>query len=220
MLLRICLFLSMLFCLTSCFEVVEDVTFKKDGSGVFKLIINLSQSKNELNTLMKLDSSSGYKIPKEKQLNAYFDQALRTLKTTEGLSNSIVKRDFKNWVFEIKTDFRNTTDLENGIKNVYGDFSGNKAFIFLNTLAFNGKTFAREIGKPDEKTLSQLNKPTEKRILGKAKYIAIYRFETNIMAQRNSKAKISPSKKAVMLQCNILNIINGKETIQNHITLN
>ena len=48
--------LLLLFSFTSCFEIVEDISFKKDGSGVLKLILNLSQSKNEINTLMKLDS--------------------------------------------------------------------------------------------------------------------------------------------------------------------
>jgi len=220
MILRTFLSLLVIISLSSCFEVVEDITFKNDGSGVFKLIINLSQSKNEINTLMKLDTSSGYKIPKEKELNAYLDQALKTLKTSDGLTNVSITKDFKNWVFEIKADFNKSENLETGLKNIYSDFSGGKKFTFRNKITFDGKLLEREMDAPDEKTRVQLNKPTEKRIFAKAKYTTIYRFESTVNSHKNARAKVSPSKKAVMLQANVLNVINGKETIQNIIKLN
>ena len=163
-------FLMLMLCgLTSCFEIVEDISFKNDGTGALKLIINLSQSKNEINTLMKLDSSAGYKIPNEREINAYLDQALKTLKVTGGLSNVSIKRDFKNWIFEIKTDFKNTQNLEMGLINIYNDFSGGKQFAFRNKLTFDGKTVERDMQSMDEKTRKDLNKPTEKRIFAKAK---------------------------------------------------
>lgn len=220
MVIRTGLFFLILIGLTSCFEVIEDVTFKKDGSGTFKLVINLSQSKNEINTLMKLDSSSGYKIPKPDELNAYLDQAMKTLKNTEGLSSVNLKRDFKNWIFEIKTDFVSTQNLEEGLKNLNIDFFDGRKFVFINKLNYSGKTLEREMQCVDEKTRKDLNKPTEKMIFAKAKYTTIYRFEETIDKSSNKRAKISPSKKAIMLQCNVLNIINGKETIQNQIKLN
>jgi len=212
--------LILLLCLSSCFEIVEDVSFKKDGSGVFKLIVNMSQSKNELNSLMKLDSSSGYEIPTMNEINSYLNQTLQTLKTTEGLSNISLKRDFKNWVFEIKTDFNTTENLDLGLKNLHSHFSGGHPPKFKNILINTGKMVERDIQKLDEKTLKELNKPLGKKIFAKAKYTTIYRFETTIKNMTNKRAKISPSQKAIMLQSNILNIINGKETIQNQITLN
>lgn len=213
-------FIIILLSLTSCFEIVEDVTFKKDGTGIFKLIVNLSQSKNEINSLMKLDSSAGYNIPTEREINTYLDQALRTLKTTEGLTNVSIKRDFKNWIFEVRTNFKNTENLEKGLINLHSDFSGGEPFTFRNKLKYNGKTVEREVQTLDEKTRKELNKPTEKKIFAKAKYTTIYRFESTIEKSSNTRAKVSPTKKAIMLQSNVLNIINGKETIQNQIILN
>ena len=213
-------FALLLFSLTSCFEIVEDVSFKKDGSGVLKLILNLSQSKNEINTLMKLDSSSGYKIPTENEINAYLDRTLQTLKSTEGLSNVSIKRDFKNWIFEVKTNFKSGENLERGLQSVHREFAEGEPLLFKNKLIYNGKTLQREAQNIDEKTRKELNKPTEKKIFAKAKYTTIYRFENSIEKSNNTRAKISPSKKAIMLQCNVLNLINGKETIQNQILLN
>jgi hypothetical protein len=132
----ITIYCLLVFFLSACFEIVEDITFKKDGSGTFKLIINLSQSKNQINSLMKLDSSSGYEIPNEKKINTYLDQSLKVLKSTEGLSNISIKRDFTNWLFEIKADFSTTENLETGLKNIYSNFSGGKQFTFRNKIIF------------------------------------------------------------------------------------
>ncbi len=206
--------------LTSCFEVIEDISFKKDGSGVVKLILNLSQSKNEINTLMKLDSSSGYKIPTESDINSYLNRVLQSLKSTEGLSNVSIKRDFKNWIFEVKSNFKNSENLEKGLQSVHAEFAEGEPLLLKNKLIYNGRTLQRETQYIDENTRKELNKPTEKKIFAKAKYTSIYRFENTIEKSSNTRAIISPSKKAIMLQSNILNIINGKETLQNHILLN
>lgn len=220
MLRKIGLYLVLLCGLTSCFEIVEDVTFRKNGSGVLKLIINLSQSKNEINTLMKLDSNSGYRIPREKEINAYLDKAIITLKATPGLSKVMLRRDFTNWVFEIETEFNNTKSLEEGMKAIYGEYSGGKPFSFRNKLIYNDKSVEREMEPFDENVKKQLNKPTEKKIFARAKYTTIYHFENQVLTYSNKRAKLSPSKKAIMLQTNVLNLINGIESIQNNIKLN
>jgi hypothetical protein len=220
MLRKIGLYLVLLCGLTSCFEIVEDVTFRKNGSGVLKLIINLSQSKNEINTLMKLDSNSGYRIPREKEINSYLDKAIITLKATPGLSKIVLRRDFTNWVFEIETEFNNTKSLEEGMKAIYSEFSGGKQFSFRNKLIYNDKSLEREMEPFDENVKKQLNKPTEKKIFARAKYTTIYHFENQVLTYSNKRAKLSPSKKAIMLQTNVLNLINGIESIQNNIKLN
>jgi len=199
---------------------MEDVTFRKDGSGILKLIINLSQSKNEINTLMKLDSNSGYRIPREKEINAHLDRIVNSIKTTKGLSKIILRRDFTNWVFEIQTEFDNTKSLEEGMKGIYGDFSGGRSVSFRNKLVYNGKLMERDMEPFDEDAKKQLNKPTERKIFARAKYTTIYRFENEVLTYSNKKAKLSPSRKAIMLQSNVLNLINGIESIQNIIKLN
>lgn len=219
MVLKICFIFFLLISLCSCFEVIEEINFNKNGSGVFKLSLNLSQSKNEINTLMRLDSSSGYHIPKVNDINASFNQAIVTLKKTEGLSNITIKRDFKNWIFELKTEFKSTKNLETGLKNIYADFLDDESKAPKNKLGFDGKLAKRESAPLEAATRKRMNNPTEKRILTKAKYTTIYHFENQISSYTNKRAKVSPSKKAIMLQSSLLNIINQKETIENQIKL-
>ncbi len=219
MLLRISLFSFLLVSLCSCFEIVEDVNLNKNGSGVFKLSLNLSQSKNEINTLMRLDSSSGYHIPKIKEIDAALNTTIATLKKTEGLTNISIQRDFKNWIFELKTDFKTTKNLETGLKNIYAVFLDDPSKSLKNKLAYDGKILKRESAPLDAAMRKRLNNPTEKRIFAKAKYTTIYHFENKIATYTNKRSKVSSSKKAIMLQSSVLNIINQKETIANQIKL-
>ena len=49
-------FLVVLFMLSSCVEIIDDLTFKSDGSGTFKYTLNLSASKVKVNSVLALDS--------------------------------------------------------------------------------------------------------------------------------------------------------------------
>lgn len=204
---------------SSCFEVIEDIAFKSDGSGNLRLIVNCSQSKSEINALLKLDSASGYKIPDESDLNAYMDQAVRTLKITEGIDKVVLTRDFTNWIFEVKLSFRNTSCLEAALKNLHSDLARDEAHVLVNLIKYNGKVMERDLLPADETVVRQLNRPTERKILSKAQYTSVYRFDKPVASCSNPRAKISPSRKAVMLQSNILNLINGGETLKNIIQI-
>ncbi len=219
MLQRNTLYIALLLILSSCFEIVEDITFKNDGSGNLKVICNLSQSKSELNTLIRMDSSSGYRIPSKLEIDEHLDLTLKVLKSTEGLSNVTLKRDYTNWIFEIQAEFKSVKYLEEGLKKINDEFVGDRSYFQADALVYDGKSLVRDVKVPDEETRKYLNKPTEKRILSLAKYTTIYHFERPIVSCTNKNAKISPSRKAIMLQSNLINLINGEESIKNLIKL-
>ena len=66
----IVLFLS----LASCIEISDDISFKTDGSGTFKYVVNLSSSKIKVNSILSLDSLDGKKIPSSYQLKEKIEQ--------------------------------------------------------------------------------------------------------------------------------------------------
>ena len=55
-------------------------------------------------------------------------------------------------------------------------------------------------------------------LMESAKVVSIYRFEDSVKNVSNSKAKISPSNKSVMLEGNIAEFATGKKTLENHIS--
>src|SRR5690554_2636297 len=73
--------------LSSCFELIEDTTLNADGSGNYKLTLNLSASTTRINSIMAMDSVDGKKVPSRNELNTEFQKHLKKLEAKEGISN-------------------------------------------------------------------------------------------------------------------------------------
>ena len=56
--------------LSSCIEIIDDISFNEDGSGTFKYNINLSSSKVKINSALALDSIDGKKVPSRLEIEA------------------------------------------------------------------------------------------------------------------------------------------------------
>lgn len=58
------LLLPLLF-LVSCFDILDKVNVKADGSGEYSLILNASKSKTRLASISKMETINGKKVPKK-----------------------------------------------------------------------------------------------------------------------------------------------------------
>lgn len=212
------LLLPLLF--TSCFEVVEDVTLNKDGSGKVALILNFSQSKTKLKTIMLMDSINGYKIPSKTEITKEFDNVIRTLRGIKGLSNIQKNIDFDEYIFKISCNFSdieklnqvvatfsamNNMQVPKGLKH----FSYNKATkVFTRNYEYDLAKEFRNVRNDDRKAFEN------------AAYITVYHFENTIISSKNKTAHIAKNKKAIMLKVSAQDIINNRNTIKNQIKLN
>jgi len=209
--------LIMLF--SSCFQVIEEINMKNDGSGDILITINLSQSKTKVASLMLLDSINGYKVPSKKDIQAKMDEAVSYLKTKEGISNIKQSIDFNTYIATLSFSFKNVSNLNNisnhilknqNIKSSAASYTYNKATnTFVRNYQYVGKAKA-EYNKLKEQ---------DRAIFKTATYTSIYRFEQSINKQNNPLATISKTKKAILLKCSILDLINNKANISNQIQL-
>ena len=100
----IVLFLSIT--MSSCLEILEDVKINNDGTGTFKLIVNLSQSKGSIAKIMAQDSIQGKAIPSKDNIVLHINTVINQLKTQEGISNVNNTIDLDNFIFNISFDFQ------------------------------------------------------------------------------------------------------------------
>jgi hypothetical protein len=203
---------------TSCFELIEQVFIKKDGSGNLQLTLNLSKSKTKINSIRQMKAINGHDIPTEGEVR----QKIRTLEKdvakTKGVTGVKTTMDFDNYIVTMSCNFTNANLLNGIVKNIaktgteakyleksYNYDAANNSFERLNKISL----------KSDYNKLSN----ADKEVFATANYTAIYKFENTINTASNKDAKISPSKKAIMLQQNVLDIIMGKKSIENKINL-
>jgi hypothetical protein len=223
MLKRNCLFLLLLLiscCLSSCFQILEEINLSASGSGNVTLTINLSSSKTKVASIMLLDSVNGYKVPSKQTINKEMDEVVSFLRSSKGITNVRKKLDLENFIGSVSFSFDNISNINNINQHVLRKLKVNA--ISSSSYVYNpvNSTFQRNYVYTKE-ALNQYNKlkPEVKNVFKEATYTSIYRFEKPVINVSNPLVKISASKKAVMLNTGILGLINGKTNISNKIIL-
>lgn len=216
------LFTSLLFC-TSCFEVLEEISFNKDGSGRITVTANLSKSKSKLASVMLLDSVNGYKVPSKDDINLAMKNAIDHLKKTEGISNIEKTADYDNYIFSIACDFKSVESVNSIFKEMINNQNRREKTSFSTTnFSYNdvNHQFKRHF-KYDGSIKKKFNslKPEDKKVFNDASYTTIYRFNSSVKSVSNSGAKIAPNKKAVFMRVPALSLITGQQTLENTIQL-
>jgi len=205
---------------TSCFQLIEDVTVKQDGSGTAIFTANLSQSKTKLASIMLLDSVNGYKVPSKIDIRNHLAEITTELKQIQGVSDVKHTIDFDKFVATISFSFADVGNLNSISNRIFEEMKvkpSNKS-----SYAYRGdtRTFSRMyVHEPDAKAAFDKLKETDKEIFKSATYTSIYRFDRTVVSQSNKSAKLAASKKAVMLQHAVLDLIQGRQNMTNHITL-
>ncbi|MBL0144593.1 MAG: hypothetical protein IPP48_01335 [Chitinophagaceae bacterium] len=91
----------------SCFEIIEQVFLKADGSGNFQLVLNLSKSKTKLNSIAKMKTINGHEVPSKGEIKYRLTQIEKTLSKTTGISNAKTTLDFDNYIATAVLIFQN-----------------------------------------------------------------------------------------------------------------
>lgn len=213
--------LILLMCVfSSCFQIIEEINVAANGSGTVNLTVNLSASKTKVASIMLLDSVNGYKVPSKQKIQQEMDEVVAYLKNSPGISNVKKTVDLENYIASVSFAFRNISNINNVNQNVLKKMKI-KA-ISNSSYSYNPETntFQRSYAHTKE-ALIEYNKlkPEVKNVFKEASYTSIYRFEKPVSTCSNPLAKVSKTKKAVMLNTGMLGLINGKTNISNKIIL-
>jgi hypothetical protein len=217
---KLLLFIVLIPFLSSCFEVIEEIAMKNDGTGDVVLTINLSQSKTKVASVMLLDSIQGYKVPSKQKIQQELNEAVAYLRKSEGISNVKSTSDFNNYIATISFSFKDVSNINNITKNILAQQKIKATNTSSYTYNKATKTFSRKyqtIGTA--KAEFNKLKAKDKAVFNGATYTSIYRFESVVTSSTNPASNVSKSKKAVMLKSSIMDLINGKINVSNSIQL-
>jgi hypothetical protein len=204
----------------SCFQLIEEITLKSNGSGEAQLTLNLSQSKTKLASILLLDSINGYKVPNEKEINRFMNETVEYLQKKQGITNIRKTTDLKNYIFSVKFNFSTVSDLNNLTRQLLEEQKIKSVNGSSYTYEKNTNTFKRNYQYISD-TRNEYNKlkSEDKAVFKTAVYTSIYRFEQPITSCSNPLSKKSPSGKAVMMNTPVIELINGKANITNTVQL-
>lgn len=213
---------AILISLTGCFDVTEEVKMNADGSGELRLNIDLSQSKGNLAGYMEAGEINGVEIPSEAKIKSEIKKLKKALSKIKGISKVKAKSDFDEFIFEVTANFDNMKALNKAINASVKVFNQTPFPLpRFKHFAFKDNQFSRLFEYTNERFTQEEYDgmmSVVRYLMESAKVVSIYRFEEPVKTVSNTKAKLSPSKKAVMLEGNIAEFATGKKTLENHIS--
>ncbi|SHL57806.1 hypothetical protein [Chryseobacterium polytrichastri] len=203
--------------LTSCFDILEKANVKADGTGEYTVILNASKSKTRLASISKMETINGKKVPKKPEIENKINEASRIFKATPGISNVKTSVDLDNYVIKLSCNFKKIENINAGLeqlkaKNILGKMIPTQIY----SQNLDKKSFTRNKVNTFKTDYDKMS-TADKEVFNNAKYTSVLQFENTIKSQTNSSYVLSPNKKAVKLDANVLDFILQKKQIQNTI---
>ncbi len=206
--------------LSSCIEIIDDLSLKSDGSGTFKYSVNLSSSKIKVNSILALDSIDGKKVPNIDDIKQKIDQFIKTLDAQNGISNVKVEENYTDFIFKFQCDFTSVFTLQDGLKQSIVILSKEKSIPQLdhNWLTWDGNKLVRSIPEITGKKINEIN-DSDIELLKKGSYTSITRFDKAVEKFENQAAQLSKSKMAIMVKTDTYRLKENQDILENTIYL-
>lgn len=220
---RLVLFLGLTLSLTGCFELIEDTTIHKDGSGEYKLTLNMSASQTRLNSIMALDSIKGKKVPSEAELNEEITGFIQKLNGSSGISNANYSLNTDKWILKFSCSFDSLPCLKRAINQASKKWlkkeEDSEKFEHI-SISYNGNEYVRSFSAEiKENTRQELKKDEEFGQLAEGKCVFIQRFDQTVESVSHSQVKVAKNSKATMLMISPIAVLNDPSLLDYKVIL-
>lgn len=207
--------LCLSFCLSSCFELIEQISMNADGTGEMTITLNMNESKDKLQKFMEMeDGVAGYKAPERKDMDVFFAKVVETVSEVEGISD--VKSDiyYEDFIFSVSASFDDMESMNKAVNNFTTGMSRG-LLPFKNEYTYSNGMFKRvfespiPVGEYDKIPLMQ------RLILESARIVNVYRFEKEIKDMGNTSTELSHDAKEARFESTLSDIVKGVKTPAN-----
>lgn len=208
------------FGVTSCIDIIDDISINNDGSGTLKYTVNLSSSKIKINSILALDSLDGQKIPSLDEIKEKVAAFKQNLEAKPGISNVTLESNYTDYFFRLQCDFTNVTTLQTALKEVIQELSKEKNIPELEQtwLSWDGQKMVRSIPEITVKKTKDF-KAEDIELMKQGKYTSISRFQRTVEKYDNPSALLSSNKMAVMIKTNPYALTQNSNILENTIYL-
>lgn len=210
------------FFFTSCLEITEEVSMNADGSGSAVMTVNLSESKDNIKNYMSQEEYQGMKIPKVDEIKEMIAEVETVMRGVSGLSNVESKSNFEDFIFSFSGNFSDLNVLNTAVNTLAKELSKKSPMtqtpVIKDNFSYTKGNFKRHFDYPIDTEMYGKLGFMQQFLLENSRLVGIYRFPTAVKSQSNTNAKLSSSKKSVMLKTNLAQIAKGETSLENTIS--
>jgi hypothetical protein len=213
---------------SSCLDIEEEISLNTDGSGRYRMSMDMSQMMELLQGFMSEEEGG---MDMFDSVDSTLQVQVTTLRGIAGISN--VSHRSENYVFSIGYDFANVAAL-NAASNQQGGMAGMEslglpgsgesgeasgpAYDWSKTTFSRAQVSVEDVfaaAEEDEETAGMMD--MAKMMMSDASYRIIYNFPGKVKKISNDAASLSGDKKTVTLDLKMLDILAGEADLGNKI---
>lgn len=197
---------------TGCIEIVEEITFNKDGSGKVTYSLDMTHFYDYDTSMSDKEKEKKY-MHGLKKLKRNNKERIDTLSNIEGIFNVRDKTDYDVFKPVIYFEFKNVEALNKGLNEM--DVKINDQQIYT----FDGKTLTRiDHLKKEKKNNSSIDE-NERKAFENYTYTTIIHLPSKVKSCDNDSTVISKNKKTITTKVSLMDIVEGKTTLGLNVTL-
>ncbi len=204
---------------SSCFQVLEDITLAPDGSGNYKLTLNMSESRSNVAAILQAGRVNGHKVPSENEMQKELSELAGLLRRQSGISSVNGHLDFRNYIGTLTLHFRNINNLNQVITSINRKYQLRIAIPSTYTYNSATGTFIRTYHYSDAIKNEYNKMGRDRQVLNGATYTCLYHFPKPVITVGNRGAQTAKNKLAVMQRTLMTDLVTGRATFTNRIQL-
>ncbi|MEM1121699.1 MAG: hypothetical protein AAGJ18_14705 [Bacteroidota bacterium] len=214
---KVLLFSFLALCFTSCFEIVEQIDVKNDGTGKMLVTLDMSESKEDLKGYMESGEVGNMSLPSQTELNNYLGRIEKTIESVEGMSDATAKGDFNEFIFTFEANFADVQSMNKAVNKLTKELSRGMLSLNIKYEYVNGqftRSFGNIIAPEDYEKLPVI----QRFVLESARMASVYTFSQPVKKMTNANAKLSSNKKTVEFKSTLGDIAKGTKAVKNTIS--
>ena len=195
-------------CLSSCFDILEMISFNKDGSGSYTTTLDVSGLRDQMKMLASMDTTGKMESGFNYSMDSTYKESIRKYKTVNGITK-VVGNTAKENEYTISFDFASVDALSQAIyidkntedaKNIYSWKNGN---------FFRKNNDLNLVDDTDEEQAEMM-----KSFIAENKYTIIVNAPGKIKSTGNRNAVISEDKKSVKLVTKLTDLLDANSSLE------
>ncbi len=199
----------MVFSLSACFEIKEEIDIASGGNGKYKLVLDMKQSKEQITIALK--NEQGIQNPFAK-MDSSFALAEKRLSEIKGISEVKTISDQQNFVFGVSFTFDDIAVLNQALNDVDQSNSPQEVYHFYKqTLERLPVFYLKKV--IDLTNAEESEKAKIQAILQNASYSHVIRTSGKIKSYLNESYQMGSSKRELRLQTRLKEVLEGKTPI-------
>lgn len=204
---------------SACGEIIDDLTLRADGSGVWKLKINLSESTVKINSLLALDSLNGYRVPSIDDIRSRTSRFAYVLRAQPGIQSAQIEFDYTHFIWNLTIDFHSIKELESAVVESLKDQNIKDVGLPpTDFVIFSGNVIQKQFPFDLKRATSKLKQEDKERV-ATGRYVSILRTPTVILKNSNIRYQIAKNGLATMAKFSLGECMDNSQILSNQTTL-